>query len=165
MLGLSNARQARVDCNNVFSDVLHRPFVCSHIPLLPYASTIPAANEIARLENLSYKEFAETWSNQPFILTDCIKAWPAYQSWDFDVLAGLYADVSFRAEAVDWTFRTYVEYMRNNSDESPLYLFDRKFAEKMGLQVGQSADHNLAYWNPECFGLDLFEVLGPERPA
>ncbi|KAK0656739.1 Clavaminate synthase-like protein [Cercophora newfieldiana] len=165
VLDLSPERQAQVDCSDVFSDVLHRPFVCSHISLTPYASNIPAANEIHRLGNLSYEEFAEKWSNKPFILTDCIKAWPAYQSWNLEVLAELYSDVSFRAEAVDWTFRTYAQYMANQADESPLYLFDRKFAEKMELRVGQSEGQDLAYWNPECFGSDLFELLGAERPA
>lgn len=53
--------------------------------------------------------------------------------------------------------------MNKNKDESPLYLFDRKFAEKMGIKVGR--EPGAAYWRPECFGPDLFEVLGPERPA
>ncbi|RYO87754.1 hypothetical protein DL764_008829 [Monosporascus ibericus] len=33
----------------------------------------------------------------------------------------------------------------------------------MNLQVGHSQDS--AYWPPECFGPDLFELLGQERPA
>jgi hypothetical protein len=57
----------------------------------------------------------------------------------------------------------YCSYMRDNKDESPLYLFDRKFAEKMGITVGHEV--GAAYWKPDCFGPDLFEVLGSERPA
>lgn len=68
-----------------------------------------------------------------------------------------YGDISFRAEAVDWPLRTYVEYMYNNQDESPLYLFDRSFVEKMGIRDGH-------YWAPSCFGKDLFTVLGEQRP-
>ena len=75
----------------------------------------------------------------------------------------LYGRVEFRAEAVDWTFSTYCKYMEKNYDESPLYLFDRSFAEKMRLTVGQV--EGAAYWRPECFGPDFFEVLGDERPA
>jgi hypothetical protein len=165
VLGLSPVNRAQIDCSNVFSDVLHRPFVCSHISLTPYKSNIPVVNEIDRLQDLSYAEFAERWSNKPFILTDCIRSWPVYQSWSLEALAKLYPDVSFRAEAVDWTFRTYSEYMADNHDESPLYLFDKKFAEKMGLQIGANKGDDLAYWNPQCFGSDLFEVLGAERPA
>ena len=75
--------------------------------------------------------------------------------------------------------------MRDNSDESPLYLFDRAFADKMSLSVPDSADAHLfeqiprvaetspkhpwpsaAYWPPTCFGSDqdLFSVLGAQRP-
>ena len=52
--------------------------------------------------------------------------------------------------------------MEDNADESPLYLFDRSFVEKMGLRAtrGLKAD----YWAPDCFGEDLFSVLGEQRP-
>ena len=53
--------------------------------------------------------------------------------------------------------------MINNEDESPLYLFDRSFAEKMNLATGKR-DTGAAYWSPECFGEDLFTVLGDQRP-
>ncbi|KAL2170047.1 hypothetical protein VTG60DRAFT_5319 [Thermothelomyces hinnuleus] len=163
VLGLSPEQTARVDCSNVFSDVLHRPFVCSHISLLQYTRNIPAANQIDRLQNMSYEEFAEKWSKKPFILADCIQPWPVTKSWTLEGLLSQYAEVVFRAEAVDWTFATYYQYMRNTQDESPLYLFDRKFAEKMSLKVGK--ENGAAYWKPECFGPDLFELLGAERPA
>ncbi len=64
---------------------------------------------------------------------------------------------------MDWPFSTYRSYMSGNQDESPLYLFDRKFAEKMRIGVGR--EEGAAYWKPECFGPDLFELLGAERPA
>ena len=163
VLGLSPERNTRVDCSNVFSDVLHRPFVCSHISLSHYTRNIPAANEIDRFEDLSYGDFAEKWSKKPFMLTKCIRSWPVTKCWSLETLLAQYPDVVFRAEAVDWSLATYCQYMRNNQDESPLYLFDRKFAEKMSLQVGKGA--RAAYWKPDCFGPDLFELLGAERPA
>jgi len=162
LLGLAPELHNQVDCSNVFSDILHRPFVCSHISLAPY-TRIPRANQIERRENLSYDEFAETWSDKPFILTNCIQPWPVTQSWSIDTLQRLYSDVVFRAEAVDWSFSTYHQYMSNSQDESPLYLFDRKFAEKMGIEVGKN--EGAAYWKPDCFGPDLFECLGADRPA
>lgn len=143
--------------------MLHRPFVCSHISLSHFTSQIPRVNEIDRFEDLSYDEFAEKWSRKPFILTKCIRPWPVTRSWTLDSLLSQYADVVFRAEAVDWSFATYCQYMRDNHDESPLYLFDRKFAEKMSLKVGK--EEGAAYWRPDCFGPDLFELLGTERPA
>ncbi|KAK4105489.1 Clavaminate synthase-like protein [Parathielavia hyrcaniae] len=163
VLSLSREQSARVDCSNVFSDVLHRPFVCSHIVLSQYIKNIPAANEICRLQDLSYEEFAGKWSKKPFILTKCIRDWPVTKSWTTESLVSQYGGVVFRAEAVDWTLGSYMQYMRNNQDESPLYLFDRKFAEKMSLKVGKV--EGTAYWKPDCFGPDLFELLGAERPA
>lgn len=53
--------------------------------------------------------------------------------------------------------------MRNNTDESPLYLFDRSFVEKMNITNSKS-QLSPSYWIPECFGDDLFAVLGDKRP-
>jgi hypothetical protein len=71
--------------------------------------------------------------------------------------------VKFRAEAVDWPLSTYISYTKNSHDESPLYLFDRGFAGKMKLKIGRDVER-AAYWPPECFGEDLFAVLGDQRP-
>ncbi|KAJ0387539.1 hypothetical protein COL922a_002163 [Colletotrichum nupharicola] len=149
--------------DNVFSDVLHRPFVCSHVDLTQFTSRIPKSNQIQRMETLTYEEFAQEWTEVPFILTSYIQTWPVCHEWTIDVILQKYKDVEFRAEAVDWPFWTYHEYMKNSNDESPLYLFDKKFAEKMGIKVGH--EEGAAYWKPECFGPDLFELLGKERPA
>ncbi|KAK8049066.1 hypothetical protein PG994_010796 [Apiospora phragmitis] len=150
LLQLPPKARATIDCSNVFSDVLHRPFACSQIVLQNYVSAIPAGNQITRLRDLTQKEYLDNWSEKPFILTDFIQKWPVYNHWSIDTLNKMYSDVEFRAEA-------------NSNDESPLYLFDRRFAEKMHLQVGQG--ENSAYWPPACFGEDLFHLLGQERPA
>ncbi|KZL73486.1 F-box domain-containing protein [Colletotrichum tofieldiae] len=162
-LRLSPTQQSRIDCSNVFSDVLHRPFVCSHVDLTQFTSRIPKSNLIRRMETLTYDEFSEKWTETPFVLTNYIQAWPVCHEWNMDVILKRYGNVEFRAEAVDWRFSTYHDYMENNDDESPLYLFDKKFAEKMEISVGREA--GAAYWKPECFGPDLFELLGRERPA
>ncbi|SLM37782.1 JmjC domain [Lasallia pustulata] len=52
--------------------------------------------------------------------------------------------------------------MNNNEDESPLYLFDRGFVEKMKIKTDKSQGGQ--FWTPECFGQDLFSVLGDQRP-
>lgn len=151
---------AEVDCRNLFSDALHRPFVCSQIPLVSYVDKIPARNQIPRLNDLSPEEFAASWADKPFILTQPIKQWPIFQTWSEGTLLEKFGQTSFRAEAVDWPLKTYFEYMLSNNDESPLYLFDRGFVQKMGLTVGL----NGAYWSPRCFGEDFFELFGQQRP-
>ena len=147
----------------MFSDVLYRPFLCTHTSLEPYTTKIPAANAITKLEDLSLNDFSDSWSDKPFILTKPIREWPVYKSWDTKALLHEYGNVQFRAEAVDWSLQTYVDYMNSSSDESPLYLFDRGFVEKMQLIVGKHQP-SPSYWIPECFGEDLFTVLGENRP-
>lgn len=150
-------------CDNVFSDVLYRPFLCAHTSLVPYTTNIPQENAISRLENLSALEFSKHWSDKPFVLTKPVREWPVYKSWDTGILLEQYGDIKFRAEAVDWSLETYLGYMYNSADESPLYLFDRSFVEKMDLSVGRHQE-SPSYWTPECFGSDLFAVLGDKRP-
>lgn len=111
---------------------------------------------------MSYEDFSDRWSQKPFILTKYIQDWPAFRDWNFDYFSKNHRDVVFRAESVNWNYETYAKYMSSTSDESPLYLFDHKFAEKMGVTVGSHA--GAAYWRPECFGPDLFEPFGAERP-
>ena len=159
-VGLDSNQNIKIACPNLYSDALYRPFQCAHTPLEPYVSSIPKGNEIQRLGNLTASDYQDHWTNIPFILTEPVKYWPVYQNWNEQSLLERYEDVAFRAESVDWPLRTYVKYMNNNTDESPLYLFDRAFVEKMNLKVGLDGN----YWTPECFGEDLFAVLDEQRP-
>ncbi|KAI4103445.1 MAG: hypothetical protein L6R37_003800 [Teloschistes peruensis] len=127
---------------------------------MPYTINIPSANAIPRFSNLSSGQFKSDRADKPFILTEPVRQWPLSQKWSTDALLEKYGDTVFRAEAVDWPLRIYMEYMSNNEDESPLYLFDCSFVEKMDLKVRSDGD----YWPPECFGEDLFDVLRDQRP-
>ena len=158
--GLDSAQTLKIACPDLCSDVLYRPFQCAHTPLEPYTTRIPPQNAIKRFSDLSAEEFTAKWTNTPFILTGPVKQWPVYQNWSEEELITKHANTVFRAESVDWPLKTYIEYMNNNTDESPLYLFDRGFAEKMNLKI----DHNGDYWIPDCFGEDLFAVLDDKRP-
>lgn len=142
---------------------MYRPFQCANTPLRPFTSNIPPRNAITRLPNLTYEEYSDYWTDKPFILTEPVKEWPVYGKWTPEYLLSQYPDVKFRAEAVDWPMVKYMTYMSNSADESPLYLFDRAFAEKTGITIGR-AERDAAYWSPDCFGEDLFSVLGDHRP-
>jgi hypothetical protein len=162
-LSLEQEHVAHIACNNLFSDVLYRPFLCANTSLTPYTTKIPSKNTIARLKDLDPADFASNWCDKPFILTKPVREWPVYRTWDTTQLLKNFADIEFRAEAVDWALKTYVDYMNNNADESPLYLFDRDFVEKMCLSVGRNSS-KASYWIPDCFGEDFFAVLGNQRP-
>jgi Cupin-like domain len=158
--GISPQTIAQVSAEGLASDVLYRPFLCANTPLHPYVSRIPKANEIRRFDNLSCTDFDARWVDKPFILTKPVTEWPVFKSWSTKYLLEKYGDVLFRAEAVDWPLSKYIDYMEHNTDESPLYLFDRSFAEKMDIVAGEEGD----YWAPTCFGEDLFALLGDQRP-
>ena len=151
---------AQIHCDGVFSDVLYRPYQCANIDLDQFAANVPQKRQIPRIPNLSPAEFQSEWTRQPFILTDPVGRWPVSHKWSMDALVKEYSTVEFRAEAVDWPLETYAAYMEDNMDESPLYLFDRAFAEKMRLTAKGDGD----YWPPACFGEDLFALLGSHRP-
>ena len=70
------SKEPKVDCSDLFSDVLHRPFFCAHVSLDHYAANIPRHNQITRLSNLTPNEFEAQWVNRPFILTSPVKEWP-----------------------------------------------------------------------------------------
>ncbi|KAF2723277.1 Clavaminate synthase-like protein [Polychaeton citri CBS 116435] len=163
-LSQSKAFEPSVDCSNLFSDALHRPFFCANVNLKTFVSNIPHQNQIERITDIGYDEFASKWVNRPFILTEPVKRWPVYSSWSTSHLLEKYVDVPFRAETVDWPLQTYVDYMNNSNDESPLYLFDRSFVEKMEIVVTQEPSVGAAYWPPTCFGPDSFSVLDSQRP-
>jgi hypothetical protein len=154
-----------IPCHNLFSDVLYRPFQCAHTSFTPFVRNIPRTNEIARLGDLTPDDYAQHWTDKPFILTEPVKDWPVYGTWTPEYLLEKFPDVKFRAEAVDWPTSTYLSYMHNQADESPLYVFDRAFAEKTGIDI-TAAPHSAgaSYWSPEAFGSDLFSVLGEHRP-
>ncbi|KAF1811370.1 Clavaminate synthase-like protein [Eremomyces bilateralis CBS 781.70] len=164
LLGLPQAKASAIDCSNVFADALYRPYQCACINVPEFVSNIPSGNEVPRLSDLSFEEYSGEWQHKPFILTEPVKQWPIYQEWSVETLLEKHRDIIFRAEAVDWPLEKYVDYMKDNNDESPLYLFDHDFAEKMNLSIDSNKTQALDYSPPSCFGPDLFTLLGSDRP-
>ena len=152
-----------IRCEGLYSDVLYRPFENANTPLRSHLN-IPPNNQIARIGQLSAEEFEEKWYDKPFIATKVVNDWPVMQDWNWLNFANKCNGSSFTCEALDWSFNKYLQYMIKHKDESPLYLFDNAFVEKLNLKVGKSPKRDEAYWVPECFGVDYFDVLGAERP-
>ncbi|KAH7408398.1 hypothetical protein DE146DRAFT_373701 [Phaeosphaeria sp. MPI-PUGE-AT-0046c] len=152
-----------IPCHNLFSDILYRPFQCAHTSLAPFVTNIPPSNTIPCLPDLTPEDYASNWTNKPFILTEPVKQWPVYGTWTPSYLLSNFPSVKFRAEAVDWPTSTYISYMNAQSDESPLYIFDRAFAEKTSI-ADMLSTPSAAYSSPAAFGPDLFALLGEHRP-
>lgn len=154
---------SRVQCTGLFSDILYRPFLCANIPLHRFANGIPAANEISRISNLSQDEYSTTWINLPFILTEPVRKWPAFEAWTADSLTANFGHIEVQTEAVKWPLKTYLKYMRDNHDENPLYLFDSRFTGALRDLDHQCRSGEL-FTSPDCFGSDYFAVMEEQAP-
>lgn len=72
--------------------------------------------------------------NKPVILTDVVKNWPAYKEWHVEKLMKRFGNSPFKTDEVDIAakeklylgFSDYIEYLKWNNDEDPIYLFDNK---------------------------------------
>lgn len=165
--------------NLLCSDVLYRPFQCSQIDYdklfhdliqdekeyrdtcmknLEHKMPMPTipGGHIPRLSesSLTQADFDSKWNKEPFILVNSNKSrWP---QWDLKSLLERFSSVKFRQEAVQWPLSLYSEYLANNCDESPLYLFDCSSNAMKTLQK--------EYDVPQLFQQDLFTLFQHCRP-
>ncbi|KAJ3033850.1 hypothetical protein HDV00_005699 [Rhizophlyctis rosea] len=105
--------------------------------------------------------------SQPVMVgkTQIVDHWSAFKNWSIDVLKEKYGDVHFRVgneygnpRNVDISFAAYVDYMRAQEDEAPLYVFDKAFGEK-------APDMLKDYGVPHIFQDDLLSLLTTKRPS
>ncbi|AET37521.1 uncharacterized protein Ecym_1282 [Eremothecium cymbalariae DBVPG len=167
VLKLEEEQEVCLQCNDIlFSDILYRPYQCSHIDYQNLFRKIIDFEKgsfdlgynmnqefgIDRFENsdFAWDKFKNEYINKPFILQSKKEPnrWP---SWDLEYLVSKYPQVSFRQEAVKWELSLYADYCHKNNDESPLYLFDCN-SEAMS----QIKDK---YQPPEIFCNDYFTLF------
>jgi hypothetical protein len=160
VLRLDATQEARVNCENIVSEVLVQPFLNATIDLTRYKAI---KDSIPRFGRMGAEKFKEGWYAKPFILTDIIPEWPAFRKWTMEYLLSQFpsSEATFQIEAVEWSLPTYVEYMLSNRDESPLYLFDKDFATK---PTANGINLEEEYFIPDAFREDLFTLLGKTRP-
>lgn len=155
--------------NLLCSDILYRPFQCSQIDYQKLFNKIIKEEEIyhrdallgqlgklphGRIQRIKeskidLNEFNTNYHDIPFILVnEDNKRWP---NWDFETLVNRFPDITFTQESVRWKLSKYAQYLHNNKDESPLYLFDCK-SDAMKILRNE-------YKVPEIFQQDLFNVF------
>jgi hypothetical protein len=160
VLHINALQEAKINCENVISEVLVQPYLNATINLSRFERI---KDSIPRFTSMEIEEFGGGWYAKPFILKNVVSKWPAYKKWDIQFLLDQFpsSDATFQIESVEWSLPTYVEYMSSNRDESPLYLFDKDFATK-STASGVVLEED--YWTPETFKEDLFTLLGKARP-
>ncbi|KAJ3057826.1 hypothetical protein HK102_010852, partial [Quaeritorhiza haematococci] len=92
--------------------------------------------------------------------------WKARTTWSVETLCEKYGDKLFKVGneyrpggpiTVDMKFGDYINYMRTQHDETPLYVFDPSFGERAPTMLEE-------YKVPHIFEEDMFSHLGPHRP-
>eukprot|EP01130_Rhizamoeba_saxonica_P013879 TRINITY_DN5978_c0_g1_i1.p1 TRINITY_DN5978_c0_g1~~TRINITY_DN5978_c0_g1_i1.p1 ORF type:complete len:347 (-),score=80.05 TRINITY_DN5978_c0_g1_i1:5-1045(-) len=121
---------------------------------------------VPRVSRMTKQEFVDNYDRprRPCIFTDIVPNWPSFNSWSPDQLVERFGDCVLKCaqynidrDRVKMTVAQYVHYMRNNNDDSPLYVFDSGFADRIPQLLEE-------YEIPEYFWVDYFSVFGPKRP-
>lgn len=100
--------------------------------------------------------FNSKYFDNPFILQNTLPE-NAFKLDKIDSLLEILSPESqFRQETVKWPLEQYIQYFYNNSDESPLYLFDcnKKLLNKL----------NQSFKKPKYSELDFFDLFKETRP-
>lgn len=158
----------------LYSDFLFQSFYCSHIDLLSsYGDAKKIATASAPLDtiprihvrDLTPERFRTEFGvpNRPLIIQGLMDDWPCFKSgpnqWTQENWLAKFGSQPFKVGRYVMTLQSYFRYMNQiASDESPLYLFDSRFGEKVPEMLEQ-------YSVPEYFRSDLFNLIPDEEKA
>lgn len=86
---------------------------------------------------VTHQEFVDRFEKQfkPVVLTSVTDLWPARERWTIEGLLKCYRNERFKCGEDDYGYNVkmkmkyFAHYMRTNSDDSPLYIFDGNFGE------------------------------------
>lgn len=145
----------------LYSDAL---FWAWHCGTASFPAEWTAFDNIARVcaDSLSVDEFEARFETPgvPVILTGLVTRWAAFERWDIAALRSRLGDTPFHVSGHEMTLAHFLDYAQSTTDEQPLYLFDKSFAESAPA-LGEEYDV------PTFFGSerDLFASLPAEfRP-
>ena len=150
---------------DVYSDLWFQSFFCSRVPLRKEWLEV---DNIDRQDhaNLSVADFVRDYEKprRPVLFSKDISSdWEAMQKWNWDFLKSRFQvaeNGGIHAGGFTFDMKDYISYAFGCKDEeSPLYIFDKKFADKSPT-LGKD------YSTPKYFDKDrdLFSMLGERRP-
>eukprot|EP01129_Flabellula_baltica_P005784 TRINITY_DN2119_c0_g1_i1.p1 TRINITY_DN2119_c0_g1~~TRINITY_DN2119_c0_g1_i1.p1 ORF type:complete len:422 (-),score=68.68 TRINITY_DN2119_c0_g1_i1:355-1596(-) len=148
-------------------EAFYSPYLYNHwMRQVSDLSDFQCPDMVPRINRVS-KEYFDSHFDQPrspCIITDLCQKWKGV-SWSPDSLAERFPDHLMTCsqynqfqERTKMTFAQYLNYMRQQKDGNPLYLFDAHFGEKIPQLTKE-------YKVPEIFWEDLFACLYSKRPS
>ncbi|KAG6615444.1 Histone arginine demethylase [Phytophthora cinnamomi] len=159
------------------SDFLYRRWCRCHMQLgdaylLPSEEQDPTVRRLQKIdvEDLTFRDFYEQYSRVPFIIRNAIGRWKASTEWTVEKLVEKYPsdvkhrithnlDVMSSSPTMEMSFADYFQYASNQHDETPLYIFDAHFGEKMPAMLEDYSVEDL-----KVFQEDFLSVIAsPEE--
>ncbi|ETN75454.1 JmjC domain protein [Necator americanus] len=125
----------------------------------------PLDDKMERVEgtSITLEEFRRKYEAPriPCVITGLTRNWKAHENWTIQKLLKDYPNDSFKVgegssgDTIFLKFKYFAEYMRENEDDSPLYIFDEYFGE------GKRTKEMLKDYDvPVFFKENLFDLLG-----
>ncbi|CAI2351383.1 unnamed protein product [Caenorhabditis sp. 36 PRJEB53466] len=138
---------------------------------LEYADNLslpPLKDTIQRIDGrtISVEDFRRDFERPriPVILAGLTEDWAANEKWSVERLSKKYRNQNFKCgeddngNSVRMKMKYYHDYMLNNRDDSPLYIFDSSFAERRKTKK-LSEDYTV----PKFFADDLFHYADDKK--
>jgi hypothetical protein len=165
-----------ISMDGIYSDTFFRSWLCRSFAL---QDSWLAVNNVCteNANDLTIERFLSEYEekNIPVVVKGATTFWPASQKWDKDYLLEQTKDVTFRATSAvaplpaQFTMESYSQYCDSATEEAPLYLFDRTFAESCPTLLNDFAGplkNSCPFFDDEAaHGHDLFSLLGSgKRP-
>lgn len=143
-----------------------RQDVLSQMPQIDGKQSVPLPR--IRRCDVTPEEFFQRFAvpGRPCIIEGGIDHWPAMERWAIDRLLHEYRHTSFKVGEDDkgrklrMKLKYFVDYMRHQKDDSPLYLFETKC--EADSQARRLLDD---FQVPDLFPHDLFDLVNaPAKP-
>ncbi|CAK0837252.1 unnamed protein product [Prorocentrum cordatum] len=148
------AAAARGEAARIYSDTLYRSFFFASVNLDP--KWLACSNlERVDAQKISVQDFVARYERQscPVLLAGAAAGWAAAETWSREQLLQRFGSVDFTCGPCDLPLREFFAYASQNSDDVPLFVFDKRFSSRAPALLED-------YQVPEAFrGRDLFDLL------
>ena len=155
----------RLKITGFYSALLSRHWYMTFVDLSTYQLPLERQTiERINADDLSLEDFNARFAsqNKPVLIVGGCKKWPAMQRWQLDSLEQPpYGPLKWRTTDIlpdgrrlYCTMDQFVEYMKLQNDEDPIYLFDGRFDNRP--HTGIVADD---YWIPEWWPIDALGLM------